>query len=388
MRLTKRVIDSLEVKDKQYEVPDSEVKGLTVRIGANGRKSFCLLYRIGKGRTAPKGRLTLGTVQEWTIEQARDWARKKLVEAREGKDPAAQQKKDKTTPFFNDCFTSFIEHHKAHVKPKTIKEYEAGARLYILPRLGKKKVDKIQHSDIEALHFSLKNTPYQANRTVGTLSVFFNWCEKMGYIPRNSNPVKGIEKYKEYKREIYMQAEDIRKIGKVIAELKEENNSDFYVLYAIEMLIYTGARLSEITSLKWEYIDFENKRINLPDSKTGFKVIPLSEYAIKLLKEIPDNKAGYVFKGIGVTGHIVCVKRAWRRILERAGLAESKWRIHDLRHSFASQAVSNGVSLPLVGAMLGHKTPQTTARYAHLQSDPVHSAMEVTVGIIQKIVKN
>lgn len=384
VKFTKRLIDALEVTGKQYEVPDSEVKGLTVRVGANGKKSYCLVYRIGRGRGAQKGRLTLGSVTEWSIEQARDWALKKLVEAREGNDPAEPAKIEKATPFFKDCFSMFIEYHKTKVKPKTIAEYEAGAVLHILPRFGNKKITKIQHSDIESLHYSLRGTQYQANRILALLSVFFNWCEKMEYIPRNSNPARGVEKYKEVPRKVYIKDSELERIGKVFLQLKEENNSDFYVLYAIELYFYTGARRNEILNLKWENIDFDNKKIVLPDSKTGFKEIPLSDYVISLLNEIPREQ-GYIFKGRGKTGHIVCVKGAWKRILERAGLAGSGYRIHDLRHTFASKAVSNGYSLPLIGAMLGHKNIQTTERYSHLQNNIVQQAMEETASKIQQI---
>jgi integrase len=137
--------------------------------------------------------------------------------------------------------------------------------------------------------------------------------------------------------------------------------------------MFTGARLSEILSLKWEYIDFEQGLARLPDSKTGFKVLQLPVPALAVLDSLPEMSE-FVLPGDSASGHMINLKDPWRYLLEFAGL--SGWRIHDLRHAFASMMVNSGASLPIIGKILGHTQASTTQRYAHLEQNPARKAAE------------
>ena len=144
---------------------------------------------------------------------------------------------------------------------------------------------------------------------------------------------------------------------------------------AIMLLILTGCRLNEIMTLKWESVDLDAGVLNLPDSKTGAKVVHIGKPAADVLRRIPPLPGNSWI----ITGKLPCSRLSdlqpfWQRVRARAGLKDA--RIHDLRHTFASAAVAAGQGLPIIGKLLGHTQVQTTARYAHLAADPVKAAAE------------
>ncbi len=143
----------------------------------------------------------------------------------------------------------------------------------------------------------------------------------------------------------------------------------------IKLLIFTGARKNEIQGLRWDEVDFQSGYLNLADSKTGQKVIPLNAGALEILSNLTRQEGSeYVFPSFGRGTHYVGTPKIWVRVRNAAGLDDV--RLHDLRHSFASIAVSGGASLPIIGALLGHSDSSTTQRYAHLQDDPLKAASD------------
>ncbi|MEE9589457.1 MAG: site-specific integrase [Hyphomicrobiaceae bacterium] len=163
---------------------------------------------------------------------------------------------------------------------------------------------------------------------------------------------------------------DSARLGQALGEAEADKTATPWIIAAIRLLIPTGARLGEIVTLKWEHVDFERQRLRLADSKMGTKSIYL-----EVLKELPrfTDKA-FVFPAVRGNGLYEGTPKVWRRIRATAGLDDV--RLHDLRHSFASIAVSRGASLPIIGALLGHSSNTTTQRYAHLHDDPLKSATE------------
>ena len=200
----------------------------------------------------------------------------------------------------------------------------------------------------------------------------------------------GVEKYKEHKRTDFMGAEDLARIGSAVSALeqawhdkdamrkrKERVPADMAAISTqaanvIRLLCLTGARVGEILSFKWEYLDLDMGLARLPDSKTGFKVLHLPTPAIEILEGITEY-TDWVFPGSGVP-HLTDIHHAWAAVCKKAEL--TGWRIHDLRHAFASIAVNSGHSLPQIGALLGHNQTSTTARYAHVAENPVHAVAE------------
>ena len=152
------------------------------------------------------------------------------------------------------------------------------------------------------------------------------------------------------------------------------------------MLVLTGARKSEILTLRWEYVDTERGCLRLPDSKTGAKVIPLGAAALETLSEIPRIEGNpYVVPGLEGR-HFVGLQKTWEHMRKRAGIKDA--RLHDLRHSFASVAVAGGDSLYLIGKVLGHQQARTTERYAHLADDPLKAVADKTAGQIAAAMNN
>jgi len=183
-------------------------------------------------------------------------------------------------------------------------------------------------------------------------------------LPPNANPVKGITRYPERPRERYLNEEELARLYQALEEELEERGN-IYIVAAIRLLVFTGARLNEILTLKWEHVWLDDSLLILPDSKTGKKGITLNTPARKVLETLPRISGNpYVICGQKEGRHLINLQKPWRRIRKRAGLEDV--RLHDLRHTFASMAARQGGSLPAIGALLGHTQSQTTQRYAHM----------------------
>ncbi|MCL2122489.1 MAG: site-specific integrase [Desulfovibrionaceae bacterium] len=382
MKLTKRVIESLETTGKRYEVRDSDPVGFVVRVNADGGKAFYYRYRAGKGRAAASRRLFIGSFPTLSVEQAREIAKRKAVVVALGGDPATDVREAKTAPNMADALETFFEQHvKAKLKASTARNYRYLLESYIKPKLGGMKVEAVMHRHIADLHFGMKEAPYAANRAVAALSKFFAWCEANGYRDKGTNPAHGIEQYKEEKRCKFMDSAELEALGTGLLMLEAKNTINPFVAAAIKVMLFTGARCGEVLTLKWTYINTAMGIANLPDSKTGAKALHLPPQALAVLESLPRLNE-YCFPGRYGKGHIVNVKGTWRRLLEASGL--QGWRIHDLRHAFASAAASSGKSLPIIGKILGHTQASTTSRYTHLSENPVATAVEETAAKLQK----
>ena len=368
-KLTKRQVDALRPKGSDYTLWDDELRGFGVRIRPSGRKTYIVKYRFG-GR---QRKFTIGAHGALTPDQARTQAMAILSDAKKGTDAAAKKSIERKAKTMKELGKRFLDEHVAHhCKPTTQYEYRRCVELFINPAMGNRKVSEITRPDVAGLHHDLRHTPYQANRVLGVLSKMFNLSEVWGLRPDGSNPCRHVKKNKEKKRERFLSPEELKQLG---ASLKEEELEAPSAVACIRLLILTGCRLSEIQKLKWAHVDLERKVINLPDSKTGQKTIYLGQAAIEQLKTIPriqDNP--YVITGLMPGQYLTDMQKPWRRIRARAGLEDV--RIHDLRHTFASNGVMLGQGLPMVGKLLGHTQPQTTARYAHLAAEPSLAAAD------------
>ena len=384
MKLTKKNVESLEPTGTRYEVRDDELIGFSIRVGATGEKSFYLTYRAGKGRAAPLKRLRIGTFPSMTVEQARQIVKQKLAQIAMGGDPAQEVKEGKNAPLFHEVIETFLQEHvDAKLKPATQHQYRALAQNHLIPAFKKMKMADITYRHVAKLHHDLQNTPYLANRCAAVLSKFFDWCEKTGYRDRGTNPVRGLEKYREEKRLKFMESSELEAIGEGIAKLEKQDAIDPTIAAALKVMLLTGARCSEILTLKWEYFNESKEKALLPNSKTGAKVLPIPPTAWEVISALPRVNE-YCFPGRWGRGHIINVKDTWKRICKAGGI--SGWRIHDLRHAFASYAANSGKSLPIIGKILGHSQASTTSRYAHLAENPVaQAAAETAEGLAQEL---
>jgi len=271
--------------------------------------------------------------------------------------------------------SAFILSNDVKLNRLTQVEYHAVIRLKIPKSFKRKYIHEITRRDVSRIHQSMSDMKPRANKTVMVLSKFFNWCEQNEYRQDHTNPCRHVKKYKEESRQRFLSHEEQERLKQALLQAEQEEFATIYTIEAIRMLKFTGARLREILDLKWEFIDYELGVLHLPKSKTGAKTIYLNPLALEVLDRIIKQKDNpYVFCGVKQGQPIINIQKPWRRIRAMADLDDV--RLHDLRHTFASVAVMNGMSLPIVGALLGHSKPQTTVRYAHLAADPLREAAE------------
>jgi integrase len=334
----------------------------------SGRKTYLVQYR-SSSRTR---RVTIGKHGNVTADEARTKARELLVAVAKGDNPAEQISNHRGSPTISTiCERFFREHVLERCKPSTQSEYRRAIDLFIKPALGAFKVIDVNRSDVSALHHKHREKPYQANRTLGVLSKMFNLSEVWGLRPDGSNPCRHGAKYKEEKRERFLSGDELARLGEVLRQCEADGSETMHVVAAFRLLLLTGCRLGEIQTLKWQYV--QDGYLMLPDSKTGKRRIPLSPSAhaiLDSLQRIDGNP--YVIVGAKPKQHVTDLQKPWRRIRAKANL--DGVRIHDLRHTFASNAVMQGQPLPIVAKLLGHTQIQTTMRYAHLADNPVRDA--------------
>ena len=372
-KITKRSVDALRPAADGAEAVlwDSELKGFGIRVQRGGGKSYVLHYRAGTGRGAPLRKLTIGRHgSPWTAETARSEARRQLGRIEGGADPAAEKTAQKEAPMMAELAQRFLsEHAEAKRKISTADEYRRLLDKIILPEIGIRKVASVTRADITKLHHANRAAPYQANRVLAVLSKMFNLAEQWGLRPDGSNPCRHVEKFTEKKREAMLSPVELARLGDALAAY----DGSPYVTSAVKLLVFTGARLGEILGLQWHWIDFDRGEARLPESKTGAKTLHLPPPALAVIAGLPRLDGNpYVIAGAKAGAALVNLEKPWRAIRKQAGLEDV--RLHDLRHAFASVAASSGMGLPIIGKMLGHTQAATTARYAHLASDPVKAA--------------
>jgi integrase len=369
MRITKRVVDALKPSEITW---DTEVRGFGVRCQRRD-KVYVLKARVhGRQRwfsIGPHG-------SPWTVGMARSEARRILGEIASKKDPATARDAEKANPTVEDLAAMFLQEHvRTKRKISTAEFCRDILERIVVPRLGRIRVADVTHSDVAQLHHSLRRTPYQANRVLAVVSKMFNWAEPKGYRDPNANPCRHVEKNPEKGRERFLSDDELVRLADVLNEMEHESDESPYIIAAVRMLIFTGARRGEILNLEWSHVDIGRALLLLPDSKTGQKAIYLSPPALEVLANLPRQENNpYVICGGKPGEHLVNLTKPWGRIRKKADLEDV--RLHDLRHSFASVAASGGLSLPMIGKLLGHTQAQTTQRYSHLAADPVRAANE------------
>ncbi len=381
-KITKRLVEAAEVRDKDYIIFDSEIPGFGARILPSGRRSYLVQYRADRKFR----RMSLGLHGILTTEKARAQAIKVLGRVKEGEDPASDRQQARSDLTVDDLGHRVIEEHALqHCKPRTVAGYRYYLKSYIHDRIGHLRVSEISRADIAKLHHDLRFAPIQANRCLQFLSKAFNLAEVWGLRPDGSNPCRHVAKYLEKKRERFLDAAELRRVGEVLRELEVEGVELSSAILAVRLLILTGCRLNEIMTLKWEHIDFTECVLRRPDSKTGAKIVHLGEPAIKYLKAAKRTESNpWVITGTLEGQRLSDLQPFWQRVRARAGLKDV--RIHDLRHTFASVAVASGQGLPMIGKLLGHTQVQTTARYAHLAAEPIkNAANEVSKDLLRAL---
>ncbi len=372
--ITDKLVKNLDPPAKGNRIVyDDTVSGFGIRSTAAGAKSFILNYRNIEGRDR---RITIGRYgpNEWSVEAARKHAGRLKKQITLGDDPLAERKKVRKAPTVTDLCDRYISDYLPRKRPSSQTNDQSMIATIIKPKLGTRKVASVAHADIDALHRAMKGTPYRANRVVALVSKMFSLAIRWGW--RADNPCRGLERFPEEKRKRYLSVEEIARLTTALDEYPDQRPAD-----AVRLCLLTGCRIGEALGALWDQFDLETGHWVKAGAQTKQKTehrAPLSEAAVVLLKGIleaaPKAEDGspasrYVFPGKVPDAHLFDIKTPWNAIRKAAGIEGV--RVHDLRHTYASILASAGASLPMIGALLGHTQPATTARYTHLFDDPL-----------------
>jgi integrase len=354
-------------------------KGFGVCVTKTGAKSFVLNYYTKGGR---ERRLSIGAFPTWKLAAARKEASRLRGEIDRGGDPLGDLQQSRAAPTVRDLVERFRENHLPRKRTSTQCGYRSQLDRHIMPALGALKVAEVSFADISRLHASIsRRAPTAANRTIALVSRIFTLAMRWGM--RTDNPCRGVERNPDNPQERYLMGSELVRLATALAEFPDETAAN-----AIRLLLLTGARCGETLAAKWHDLDLERGVWCKPSSHTKQKKthrVPLSEAAVTLLEGMAKSApigAVYVFPSLGGGNipHRRDLKRAWQAVRKAADLPGV--RLHDLRHSYASVLVSAGMSLPIIGALLGHTSPTTTQRYAHLADDPLRHATERAAAVI------
>ncbi len=389
-RLTKRTVDAAKPKQSDYVLWDSDLAGFGLRVRPSGAKSYIVQYRTAGGRSGVVRKVTLGRHgSPWTPDSARAKAWRILGTIANGADPAREKTEKRRDMTVADLCELYLAEGCITKKPSTLATDRGRIERHIKPLLGRKRVSEVSKVDVERFlgdvaagktkadlktgkrgRAIVKGGRGTATRTVGLLGSVFSFASSRGLRP--DNPAKGVKRFPDKKCERFLSAAEFARLGEELraAEASDKNRKAVAI---IRLLALTGARKSEIAALRWAEVDYEHSCLRLGNSKTDQKIIPLGAPAIDVLKKCaPEEGSPYVFPATRGNRWFQGHDKVWRQVREAAGFPDV--RIHDLRHSFASVAVTGGNTLPFIGAILGHKDVKTTARYAHLADDPLKAA--------------
>jgi integrase len=374
-RLTDQTVRKLPAPKRGNRITyDDAVKGFGCRVTAAEARAFILNYR--RRSDGVERRYTIGAFPDWSVAAAREEAKRLKRHVDGGGDPVGEHREARAAPTVNDLLDRFEAEHLPRLRASTAADYRSMMRTHVRPRLGRHKVAALRFADIDSLHRHLTqhSGAHRANRTVALISKACSLAVKWQW--RTDNPCRGVERNQEHKRKRYLTPDELARLSKALAAHDDRDAAD-----AIRLLLLTGARRGEVLSARWADFDLSAGTWTKPGATTKQKtehVVPLSAPARQLLAA-REHSGDFVFPGVR-GGHRFGLKSNWRRILQTAKI--SGLRIHDLRHSFASQLASSGASLPLIGSLLGHANPVTTHRYAHLFDDPQRAAVEKVGAII------
>ena len=361
---------------------DQEIPDLCFRITKANARAFVLRYRTGnRDRYLTLGRFSMTSVADWSIAAARTRAAELQGQVRLGADPINQARAERHAPTVAMLAEKFVADYVPKLRPGTQTDYRNQLSHDILPALGKRQLSELRFADIDELHRKKTKTGKlrRANANHSLLRKMFNLAIKWGWLEKN--PAIGVERNQEPKRNRYLSAEELSRLTVALAEHRDQQAANI-----IRLLLLTGCRRGEAQSARWADLDLAQGVWSKPGSATKQKTlhrVPISAPALLLLTTLRNQAepdAEFVFPSSGARGHRVELKKAWAALCKTAKVNGA--RLHDLRHTYASILVSSGASLPLIGALLGHSSVQTTARYAHLFDDPLREATERVGAIV------
>jgi integrase len=390
IRISKRTVEALEPRPDRYIAWDERLAGFGVRVQPSGARSYLLQYRTpGMGRAMAPKKLTLGRHGQITADQARELASAAIARIRTGGgDPQRERSELRHLPTVARLVKLYVDWLKKRAKARSWADAKNVLELHVLPAIGRMAVADVQRSDVAAIVRRLEDAgeARTGGKVVQYVRAMFNRAE-LDEAPWHemrapgTNPCRKLEVHLGVKRTRRLSASELGSLGQTLraAAARGENP---WLIGAI-LLLLTGARRSEILQARWSDVDWSEGRLKLADSKTGPKSIWLSPAARAVLQVIPRlNENPYIIAGVKPGRPLVNLYGAWRRLMAEAGIEGA--RPHDLRRTFASLGLGQGLSLEQIGALLGHSSAQTTKGYSYLDAGPaLQSADIIGAGIRQ-----
>lgn len=393
VHLTERVVKAAEhdCGKESVLIRDDEVGGFGLRIYQNGSKVFFLDFRIAARRRF----FTVGAWPTWSVTAARDQAKTLKRQIDQGHDPLDRRQEAREAATVKELIDTYLKEHTSKLAKRNAADQTSMLRKLVEPEWGPRKAAEITSADVDRLLAKIatgrarprkddpkrkkpiaksRPTPIRANRVGEVLRKMFNLAIKPWGL-RGDNPAAEFHRNVENEREVFLTPEEIGRLASAIDAHKNQRAAD-----VVRLILLTGARKGEVVTARPEQFNLDlaiwTKMASTTKQRKTHRV-PLSRVAVAFLRTridaLPEN-AEWLFPGGSKDGRTEDVRRFWADIQKGAGF--SGVRIHDLRHTFASLLVSGGMSLPMIGKLLGHSSPKTTQRYAHLLDDPVRQGVD------------
>ena len=366
--LTDARIAAFVPRQTAFDVRDAKLTGFGVRVLPSGGKRF-FVHCQHRGTRIWKIVGDAGTIN---VPEARSRAGKMLAAIRRGE--TAPRRPDET--LFDTVVETVFQRHQRVWKAGTLYVNRNYLRNQILPYFSGRPIADIDRQEVRNWFTSLRSTPVAADRSMPVLSVVMREAERMGLRPEDSNPCRGIRRYRRRGRERFLSDDEIRRLSR---KLSAHADIQPLEVAAVRLLILTGCRKSEILTLQWS--DYRDGRIFLRDSKTGPRTVWLSRPARKILDGLPRT-GRYVFPASRSARPRVpaWLDRFWDMIRAEADLRDV--RLHDLRHTHASVALRQGETVLAIGKLLGHSDPETTLKYTHSSDAMIVEAAEALGAVL------
>ena len=366
-RLTEARVRALRPGKSVREIRDSHLKGFGVRVYPSGRKRY-FIHIQHEGRRAWS---VVGDASSTRLADARKMARSVMLVTRRGIRPQTD-----STLFETVAEEVFRRYGASRWKPGTLKVNRYYLKNQLLPWFKGRQISDISPADVQDWFASLHETPASADRAAPVLSVIMACAETYGYRIEDSNPCKGIKRYRRGARERFLSGDEITRVG---VTLQRHQGKEPTLVAIVRLLLLTGCRKTEVVTLRWR--DYREGHLHLDDSKVGPRMVWLSTPARRILNGL-QRTSSWIFPSARTAGSLTTtpVERFWNRIRAQARLQDV--RLHDLRHSYASIAVKQGESIVTIGRLLGHSNAETTLKYTHLSDEGVLEAAQLMGGVL------
>ena len=375
---------------------DRDVKGFGLKVTPSGRKVYFAFYRTQSGQ---QRKPTIGVHGKVTTEEARQIAKRWIAGALTGQDISGERQVARAAPLIRELAERYLKEYAAcFKKPRSCLSDQSNLNNHVLPLIGTKKVAEVTRADIETIKTAIREGktaarrkakcrgrsitiggPGAANRTISLLSKMLGCAVDWGI--RSDNPALRIKKYPEHRKDRFLDAAEVQRLLSALKIAEGQKTETVHIVACFRLLLFSGLRLGEIRDMHWDDLDFLRGTLRLRDSKTGSRTVPLNSQVISVLQKHASTKSGtYVIQSATGEGR-PSLGKPWKRIRKLSNIDETA-NIHCLRHTFASWAVMGGLSLAQTGALLGHKSSQTTLRYADHLTDAVRGYSQQTANLI------